>query len=98
MARILCPVTYVVEMPDKHKTMRTVHVETIKHGYHCHMTIHSVQEDQEADDQEIPDYRPSPRKAEPQIADQIQPDVKNKLLLIIEQYQLGHKLGQTSLI
>ena len=62
------------------------------------LTIHSVQEDQEADDQEIPDYRPSPRKAEPQIADQIQPDVKNKLLLIIEQYQLGHKLGQTSLI
>ena len=27
---MICPVTYVVEMPDKLKTMTTVHVETIK--------------------------------------------------------------------
>ncbi len=93
----LSPVTYEVDMPEKHKKQRTVHVTALKLWHPPIANVAYLSADVE-DSPELPDYHSQPPVTEADIGPSLETSQHTEALQIWHEYQdvITHHLGTSA--
>ena len=91
------PVTYLVEMPDRHKRRRSVHVEALLAWIPPVMALYSSEEENVLKHSDPPDYRPSAKTDEISTDPELSENKKQELEDLVRKLQsdAGRQIGRT---
>ena len=90
------PVTYLVDMPERHKRHRTVHVEAMKLWVESTLPIHYVRPETEPQ-YDLPDYHSSTELALEGIRHSLPPDQLTQLITLLRSLSLFSEASRLSL-